>query len=207
MDAASAGGGVARRRGRPRSPRVHRAILAAAAESFAEAGIEGMTMEGVAHRAKVGKAAVYRRWSSKEDLITAALSSLLEEIPLPDTGEIRNDLAAMLRSFQHQFTTTPLGRAFPRMIAEVWAGTRLGLQYAASVIAPRREHAAHLLRRGVASGQLAPGTDIPTVIDALFGAVVIRHVIAGAGEAVPPDLVEQVMDVTLGPRLARPEAP
>jgi AcrR family transcriptional regulator len=202
VEPAPAADGSARRPGRPRSPRVHSAILSAAAELFAETGIEGMTMEAVAHRAKVGKAALYRRWSSKEALVTAALSSLLEETPLPDTGETRRDIASMLLGFQRQLTTTPLGRAFPRMIAEVWAGTPLGRQYAASVIAPRREHAAHLLQRGVASGQLAPDTDIPTVIDALFGSVVIRHLIAGIGEAVPPDLVEHTVDATLGPRPA-----
>lgn len=164
-------------------------------------------MEAVAARARAGKAALYRRWSTKEDLVTAAVSRLLTEIPLPDTGDTRCDLTELLRAFERVLSGTPLGRVFPRMAAEIWAGTPLGRQYVASVIVPRREHAARLLRRGVASGQLGPGTDIPAVLDALVGAVVVRHLVAAAGEGSLPDLAERVVDVALGPNPAKLQIP
>lgn len=60
-----------------------------------------MTMDMVAARAKAGKAAVYRRWVSKTDLVRDALAWMgqthLELKPLPDTGNLRNDLLALLK--------------------------------------------------------------------------------------------------------------
>ncbi len=187
-----------RRPGRPRSARIDRAIFAAAADLFAEEGLEGMAMEAVAARAGVGKAALYRRWSSKEDLVTAALQSLVAEARFTSTGSCRDDLAAMLRSFQHLIVETPLGRAFPRMVGEIWAGTPLGLRYAATVIAPRREAATRLLLEGIAQGELAPDTDVPLVIDALVGALIVRFLRPAMVEAGSPDPAEQIVDFVLG---------
>ncbi len=187
-----------RRRGRPRSTRIDRAILAAAADLFGEEGLQGMSMEAVAARAGVGKAALYRRWSSKEDLVTAALESLVAEARFTSTGSFRDDLAAMLRSFQHLIVATPLGRAFPRMVGEIWAGTPLGRRYAATVIAPRREAATRLLLQGIAQGELDPDTDVPLLIDALVGTIVIRHLTAVMGDEVPRDFPEKIVALLLG---------
>lgn len=196
-----------RRPGRPRSARIDRAILAAAADLFAEEGLEGMAMEAVAARAGVGKAALYRRWSSKEDLVTAALQSLVAEARFASTGSFRDDLAAMLRSFQHLIVETPLGRAFPRMVGEIWAGTPLGLRYAATVIAPRREAATRLLLEGIAQGELAPDTDVPLVIDALVGALIVRFLRPATEEADSRDPAEQIVEFLLGgPRVRRDPA-
>lgn len=155
-------------------------------------------MEAVAARAGVGKAAIYRRWSSKEDLVTAALGSLVAEEASPDTGSFRDDLVQVVRRFDHLLGETPLGRAFPRMVGEIWTGTPLGLQYAAAVIAPRREEATRLLRRGIASGELAPGTDVALLIDALVGTLVVRFLTAAIGQETPPDLAERIVALVVG---------
>lgn len=62
---------VSRRRG----PVLERAILDAALEQLSTVGWNGLTMEGVAAQAQTGKAAVYRRWPSKEDLVADALAA------------------------------------------------------------------------------------------------------------------------------------
>ena len=67
----------ARAPGRPRSAQAHRAILDATIELFVESGYEGLSIEGVAARAGVGKTTIYRRWSSKEDLIVDAIGELI----------------------------------------------------------------------------------------------------------------------------------
>jgi AcrR family transcriptional regulator len=194
-----------RRPGRPRSVRIDRAILAAAVDLFAAEGLEGMSMEAVAARARVGKAALYRRWSSKEDLVTAALGSLVAEERLPSTGSLRGDLTALLRGFEHLIGDTPLGRAFPRMVGEIWTGTPLGLRYAATVIAPRREAATRLLLQGIAEGELAPDTNVPVLIDTLVGALIVRYLRTAMGEAVPREASEQIVDFLLGGPLAGSE--
>src|SRR3954454_15098610 len=87
---------VERRPGRPRRAEVDEAILAAAVHMLAEHGYGGVTMEGVAGAAGVGKATVYRRWPSKADLILDAIRSLKPDVGHPDTGSTRADLVEIL---------------------------------------------------------------------------------------------------------------
>lgn len=77
------------------------AILEAALDVLAETGYAGMTMTLVAARAKAGKGAMYRRWSSKEDLVVDAVAHMGQQDvdidKLPDTGSLRGDMLAMSR--------------------------------------------------------------------------------------------------------------
>ena len=81
-----------RRPGRPRSARAHAAILDAAVALFIEGGSEGMSVEAVALKAGVGKATIYRRWPSKEELLIEAIEHVFAEPASPDTGSVRDDL-------------------------------------------------------------------------------------------------------------------
>src|SRR5689334_22276137 len=85
-------------RGRPRSEKAHKAILAAAAELLLARGLSEVSMDAVAERAGVSKATIYRWWPTKE---TLALDALYAEWAafqpdLPDTGSLRGDLLALL---------------------------------------------------------------------------------------------------------------
>ena len=66
-------------RGRPREAATDRAILQAALDLFIERGVEGASIEQIAKNAGVGKPTIYRRWSGKEELIAAAMESLVAE--------------------------------------------------------------------------------------------------------------------------------
>lgn len=87
--------------GRKRDPSRDAKILEAAIDLLAESGFDGMTMDSVASRAKAGKATVYRRWSSKPELVRDALAwmnrSHLELENLPDTGSLREDLLGLVK--------------------------------------------------------------------------------------------------------------
>ncbi len=63
--------------GRPRSALARKSILDAALALFGEQGLEAMSVEGVAARAGVGKATIYRRWDSKEELVADAIAELI----------------------------------------------------------------------------------------------------------------------------------
>src|SRR6187399_1916958 len=83
------------RRGRPRSDRAHRAILDAAQELLAEDGFSGLRLEHVATRAGVGKATIYRRWGSRQELALELLVELAgPHIPVAETGDTREELLA-----------------------------------------------------------------------------------------------------------------
>jgi AcrR family transcriptional regulator len=87
--------------GRPRSEASHQAIIRATLELLLEVGYGPLTMEAVRLRAGVGKATIYRRWSSKEELVRDAIVALHEEFDVPDTGSLRGDyhaIAEMVRA-------------------------------------------------------------------------------------------------------------
>src|SRR4051794_17780355 len=80
------------RPGRPRDERASQAILEAALGQLLERGYGGMSMDGVAAAAGVGKPAIYRRYRNKAELVTAAIRSILPNVSLPDTGSAREDI-------------------------------------------------------------------------------------------------------------------
>jgi AcrR family transcriptional regulator len=78
--------------GRPRDPALEAAILDATQDLLIEHGFAATTVEAVARAAGTGKAAVYRRWPSKIDLVIAAVQALQSPPVVPDTGTLRGDL-------------------------------------------------------------------------------------------------------------------
>lgn len=88
-----------RSRPRRRGAALEQAILDAAWEELTQVGYRGFTIEGVAARAQTGKQAIYRRWSGRVQLVIAAMRKYAPALSgeLPDTGELRADVLALLR--------------------------------------------------------------------------------------------------------------
>ena len=82
---------------RPLSTEAHAKALAAAHDLLLERGIDGFTVEAVAKRSGVAKTTIYRHWSSAHELLVAALHSLIDTFPTPNTGSLREDLLAFFR--------------------------------------------------------------------------------------------------------------
>ncbi|QAY60040.1 TetR/AcrR family transcriptional regulator [Microbacterium protaetiae] len=78
--------------GRPRDPGVAARVLTAVQDLLITNGYAGTTIAAVAQAAGTGKAAVYRRWSGKADLVVAAVLALNAPVSVPDTGSLRDDL-------------------------------------------------------------------------------------------------------------------
>jgi AcrR family transcriptional regulator len=188
--------------GRPRSAAAHAAILDAAVALFVEVGSEGMSVEGVAARAGVGKTTIYRRWRSKEDLVIDAVIQVFTEPVTPDTGSVRGDLVRCARELQGLMSSSPAGEVFPRMVAEVARGSALGRLYGQRVAAPRRAILADALTRGVERGELAPSIDVDLVVDALVGLLLLRRITGGLGDC-GPDLAGPMVDLLLAGLRAR----
>lgn len=93
---------------RRRGAVLERAILDAALEQLSTVGWNGLTMEGVAAGAQTGKAAVYRRWPSKEDLVADALRAGLPHFEeAPDLGSVRDDLLELCRQARDAMFSRP----------------------------------------------------------------------------------------------------
>src|SRR4051812_28625258 len=86
------------RGGRPRDPSRDGVIRAAILRLLADVGYGALTMDAVAAEAGVGKATIYRRWRTKQDLVVDTIADLNRADATPDTGSLEDDLRAMLRS-------------------------------------------------------------------------------------------------------------
>src|SRR3954462_13424344 len=86
------------RGGGPRGPSRDGVIRAAILRLLAEVGYGALTMDAVAAEAGVGKATIYRRWRTKQDLVVDTIAELnREEAAAPDTGSLEEDLRQLLR--------------------------------------------------------------------------------------------------------------
>jgi AcrR family transcriptional regulator len=186
---------VRRGRGRPRDPSTDDRITAAAAELLLERGFDKTTVDEVAARAGVGKATVYRRWPSKEDLAVSAMQRLYQaEFPEPDTGSIRTDLAESYRTVL-AFVNSAEGAAFLRMsIAESVRDERIAALYRSSTI--RREQLSRVtFERAIARGEVRPDIDVDSAVQWLGGMITVRAV---SGRPMPTeDDVDALVDFTL----------
>ncbi|MFP5253318.1 MAG: TetR/AcrR family transcriptional regulator [Actinomycetes bacterium] len=193
---------VRRGRGRPRDPATDLRIRRAAAELLLRHGFDKTTVDEVAARAGVGKATVYRRWASKEDLAVAAMESLYEaELPAPDTGSIVSDLHESYRAVL-VFVNSPEGEGFLRMsIAESVRDERIATLYRQSLLR-RESQARESFHRAIERGEVRPDADIDSAVEWLGGAITVRAV---QGRPLPTvEDVPRLVDFTLRGVLADP---
>jgi AcrR family transcriptional regulator len=163
------------KRGRPRSEQADRAILAAAADLLAERGLSGMSIEEVASRAGVGKATIYRRWTSRGTLaLDAFLAEFQSQLPLPDTGSLHDDLLAALRNWIRSVTRTSAGPALAGLVAEAQLDPGLAAAWRERVFERLRAQQKIMLDRAVARAEISAKTDYDVVLDLMFGAAYHR---------------------------------
>jgi AcrR family transcriptional regulator len=157
-------------RGRPLSDATERAILQATTGLLAERGLSAMTIEEVAARAHVGKASIYRRWSSKGTLaFDAFVTDFLERQPLPDTGNLRGDLLGLLRAWVRAVRQPVTGRTLRGLVGEVQRDPELADAWRERFVTPMRARHDAVLRRAIERGQLAPEANTGLLLDLLYG--------------------------------------
>ena len=107
--------------GRPRNPELDDAAVRAAIELVVEDGYPALTMERIAVRASVSRAALYRRWPNKVELVVDAIESLVKaQGTLPDTGRLRDDVVEFLQHFGPE-PVRPIWRLTRRLSRPRWA--------------------------------------------------------------------------------------
>ena len=168
-----------RQLGRPREPRADRAILAAALGLMAERGLHDLSMDDVARRAGVGKAAIYRRYRSKDELIAAAIAELVSEIEVPDTGSTRDDLLALMRDAVEVYSGAVAASAMPSLVEAMSRDRELAHAVREGFLAGRRTALQAVLERGVERGDLRPDLDVELTLDVLGGPLFYRLLITG----------------------------
>jgi AcrR family transcriptional regulator len=182
------------RRGRPRNESCSAAILSATLELVAEVGIAGLTMDAVAVRAGVGKATIYRRWSSKEALMLDAWMSCVTTPAVPDTGSLQADVVELFHRLDQPLTDEALQRVYPQMIAAAKVNPEVAEAYHA-FLAERRRPMRMVLERAMARGELDAGTDVELVSDLLIAPVVYRWLVTDG--VVDDEIIASVVDTVL----------
>lgn len=165
----AAGGAVLR-------PRLTETITEAALAELAHAGYARMSMEAVARRAGVGKAALYRRWPSKQAMLTELIRNRAGDVLLPEpaTGALRGDLRELLTAIRDQLVSPFVARVGLGLLAEARHDDALAEVLRVSVSAPRREVVHAVLQRAVDRGELPPGFDLQLGIDFVIAPLALR---------------------------------
>ena len=180
--------------GRPRSADADRAILRATVDLLADEGYAGVTMEGVAAKAGVGKATVYRRWPSKSALVVDAISACRDVgWRPPDTGSARDDLLAFVRGFGDVLRSSDAGRVMPALVAELARSPELAATFRDGFVQPRRARVLEAVGRGVERGEVRPDVDAELVADAVVA--LLQHRFLVTGMEIDDDLPERVLDL------------
>jgi AcrR family transcriptional regulator len=182
---------------RRRGPVLERAILDAALEQLGTVGWSGLTMEGVAAGARTGKAAVYRRWPSKEDLVVDALRAGLPTLDeAPDYGGIREDLYEVCRRLRDAMLSGP-GAALRSVLHEcdVTTAERFHGLILNGMIEPSVELFREIVSRGVDRGEVRPDAMSRMVFDVIPAMMMYRTKVCGSewpdGEI--GQMIDQVM--------------
>jgi len=155
---------------------LERAILDAALEQLSTVGWNGLTMEGVAAGAQTGKAAVYRRWPSKEDLVADALRAGLPRFEdAPDLGEVREDLLELCRQVREAMYSRP-GFALRAVIHECdqAQAERFHAVIFNGVVEPGVELLREIVNRGIERGEVRPDAANDHVFDAIPAMMMYR---------------------------------
>lgn len=176
--------------GRPRDPRIDAAILEATADLLVEIGYSNLTMAAVAERAGTTKTALYRRWSSKAELVhEAAFPAAPTALATPE-GDIGGDIRAMIAAARDVFTSPVVRAALPGLIADMAADADLNARVMSrftNVFSVVRERLVHAVDRG----EVHPDVDPERLIEVIGGATLLRMLLV-PGE----DLDERWVDQT-----------
>lgn len=159
MANAGHGHGNAQRLGRPRDSQIDEAVLCAARELLSEVGYARVTMDATAARARVGKAAIYRRFGSKAELLFTAAVHGMDIEPPQDTGSLRGDLHALARLIHGRLSSRSAAEVTPALMAEMSRSPELVARFQETFVAREREDLAVILQRAEERGELARPLD------------------------------------------------
>ncbi|MFZ4237744.1 TetR/AcrR family transcriptional regulator [Streptomyces murinus] len=188
---------AAPRRGRPRDAGRDQALLGATLAILAESGYGGLTTAAVAARAGVSTATLYRRWSSKDDLVIAAAAAYHETLDTqPDTGTLEGDLRAVLRAKAATLTGEG-GRLMQALIGEAAQNTALAEALTDAFLTPVHRRVEEAVRRAVDRGEIPPVEDIELLGDVVAGPVMSRFLLTPRR----PDQVDAVTAERMADRL------
>jgi AcrR family transcriptional regulator len=173
-------------------------ILDATVEVLAELGYDRLTMDAVATAAKASKATLYRRWSTKAELVVDAISRA-KGCPLPedvDTGSLRGDLISMSCG-QGGFTEEMPLSVMAGLLTALHRDEDLKAAFQEQFLAPRVAITNGVYQRAVERGEIGADVDVE-LLSVTLPAIIIHHAFV-LGVAPTDELILRVIDHVIMP--------
>ncbi|MCV7101325.1 TetR/AcrR family transcriptional regulator [Mycobacterium palustre] len=180
------------------------AILDAALAALAEHGYDAANMNDIAARAGVGKAAIYRRWSSKAALMADALVYWrpdLLSVDAPDTGSLAGDLDAIVKRAKQNDVSLISNDIVLRVALEAAHDPELATALDDLILFKGRRVLSAVLAQAADRGEIGAGRDLSLVADVLTAMGLLRVI---SGETVDADFVRRVIDTLILPAVQTP---
>jgi AcrR family transcriptional regulator len=181
-------------------------ILDAALAAVAEAGYDRFTMDELAARAGVGKAAIYRRWSSKAVVVAEAIAHWRRgrgPDQAPDTGTLRGDLDALVSAVP-EYSEAEVNTI--KVIVGVATAAMHDAVLAAAiddlVLALPRRILASVLDQARRRGEIAADRDLTLAPDVVLGLNIVRMI---TGRPIDQLFVRRVLDDVILPLATAPQ--
>lgn len=184
--------------GRPRDPRVDQALQQTLVEILAERGPDGFSIDDLAARSGVSKAAIYRRYSCRDDLVAAGLAAVNDSMPEVADLELKPALVRLLTWIvgSHASGMTPTWLFAIQQMPEVKD------LYATKVIGPRRAAVRQVLERAQDEGLLQPAADLDVLLTCLIAPAVLIGMHRARDYPSSAVSVEAVVDTVLAGALS-----
>ena len=177
-----------------RSERVVASVLQAALTELAVVGYAALRLDDVATRAGVAKTTIYRRWSTKAELVRAAIyGAVHKDEALPDTGSLRGDMLEVLEAAMAMIAT-PEGRAIANMITSERADPEVE-QLCRELRDEGRKHRMRVVVRAQERGEIPKEADAILIMESVFGLVMSRLV--RFGEKTDRATCERLIDLVV----------
>lgn len=197
---------VSNRSGGPLQRAVSEAIVRAAREELAEQGFARFSVESVARRAGVGKAALYRRWPSKEAMLEWLLQGAgVDYADAPDTGSLRGDLEAYVSSAAQVFSEPTTARIAAHFYGELATDSVFAKLIRETVQPLKDEPVRELLHRASVRGDIADDLNVSLTHDLLLGSLYWRLVML-RGKLEPDEAVQLAAILDAALRCSKSEA-
>jgi AcrR family transcriptional regulator len=180
-------------------PRRRRDVLGAVLQALTEAGFSSLTFHGVATRAGISTESIDRYWGSKVDLVVDALTSIVADRSVPDTGTFRGDCTQYLRELAAGLTDPRLAPAIAGLIGEASRDPELAHELRERLVGPRRRDIMTMIDRADARGEIITPVDRTVFADMLLAPLVYRSIIAGEplGTVVADDIIDVALSGTV----------
>ena len=174
-------------------------IRAAILRLLGEVGYSALTMDAVASEAGVGKATIYRRWRTKEELVVDTVSDLNAAAAVhTDTGSLDGDLRAILRSLV-ALVNSPAGAATQALLSSMQHQPALAEAFRDGPMAVWRAAFDAVWERAEQRGEIQPGMSGSLLAEAIGAPIVQRWLVNG--EPVDDAFADAVVDVVALPLL------